>query len=118
MGINSKDPEVDAMAPELAARRSTTLSDAVRQALRAAPARSSRPSCTTRTACRMGVIVIATSALMVLLLQESDAEVLLDTATRTAVGHLCAASRLERGLVAESERNGVDATDVMAAPAS
>jgi ribonuclease VapC len=57
-------------------------------------------------------IVIDTSALMALLLQESDSEVLLDTATRAAVVHLSAASRLELGLVAESERHGVDATDV------
>jgi len=35
MGMNIKDPEVHAMARELAARRSTTVTDAVRQALRA-----------------------------------------------------------------------------------
>ncbi len=60
----------------------------------------------------MTAIVIDTSALMGLLLQESDAEVLLDAATRAAVVHLSAASRLELGLVAESERHSVDATEV------
>jgi antitoxin VapB len=35
MGMNIKDPEVHAMARELAARRSTSVTDAVRQALRA-----------------------------------------------------------------------------------
>ena len=35
MGMNIKDPAVHAMARELAARRSTTVTDAVRQALRA-----------------------------------------------------------------------------------
>jgi antitoxin VapB len=35
MGMNIKDPEVHAMARKLAARRSTTVTDAVRQALRA-----------------------------------------------------------------------------------
>jgi antitoxin VapB len=34
MGMNIKDPQVHAMARELAARRSTTVTDAVRQALR------------------------------------------------------------------------------------
>jgi ribonuclease VapC len=60
----------------------------------------------------MSAIVIDTSALMALLLQESDAEVLLDTAARATVIHLSAASRLELGLVAESERHSVDATEV------
>ncbi len=60
----------------------------------------------------MTAIVIDTSALMALLLQESDAEALLDTAARAAVVCLSAASRLELGLVAASERHGVDATDV------
>lgn len=35
MSMNIKDPEVHAMARELAARRSTTVTDAVRQALKA-----------------------------------------------------------------------------------
>lgn len=35
MGMNIKDPAVHAMARELAARRGTTVTDAVRQALRA-----------------------------------------------------------------------------------
>jgi antitoxin VapB len=42
MGMNIKDPEVHAMAKELAARRSTTVTDAVRQALRAELARAPR----------------------------------------------------------------------------
>jgi ribonuclease VapC len=57
-------------------------------------------------------IVIDTSALMALLLQESDAEALLDAAARAAVVHLSTASRLELGLVAESERHGIEATEV------
>lgn len=40
MGMNIKDPEVHAMARELAARRSTTVTDAVRQALSAELERS------------------------------------------------------------------------------
>jgi antitoxin VapB len=43
MGMNIKDPEVHAMARELAARRSTSVTDAVRQALRAELARSPNP---------------------------------------------------------------------------
>jgi antitoxin VapB len=42
MGMNIKDPEVHAMARELAARRSTTVTDAVRQALRAELERAGR----------------------------------------------------------------------------
>jgi ribonuclease VapC len=57
-------------------------------------------------------IVIDTSALMGLLLQESDAEALLDAATRATVVHLSAASRLELGMVAENERHGIEATEV------
>lgn len=60
----------------------------------------------------MTAIVIDTSALMALLLQESDAEALLDAAARAAVVHLSAPSRLELGLVAESERHGIEATEV------
>ena len=60
----------------------------------------------------MTTIVIDTSALMGLLLQESDAEALLDTAARAAVVRLSAASRLELALVAESERHGIEATEV------
>ncbi len=41
--MNSKDPAVHAMAKELAARRSTTVTDAVRQALRAELERSPSP---------------------------------------------------------------------------
>ena len=43
MGMNIKDPAVHAMARELAARRSTTVTDAVRQALRAELERSPSP---------------------------------------------------------------------------
>ena len=60
----------------------------------------------------MTAIVIDTSALMALLLQESDAEALLDAAARAAVVHLSTASRLELGLVAESERHVIEATEV------
>ncbi len=60
----------------------------------------------------MTAIVIDTSALMGLLLQESDAEALLDAATRATVVHLSAASRLELGMVAENERHGIEATEV------
>ena len=52
------------------------------------------------------------AALMGLLLQESDAEALLDTAARAAVVRLSAASRLELALVTESERHGIEATEV------
>jgi ribonuclease VapC len=57
-------------------------------------------------------IVIDTSALMALLLQESDAEALLDAAVRAAVVHLSAASRLELALVTESPWHGIEATEV------
>ena len=60
----------------------------------------------------MTAIVIDTSALMALLLQESDAEALLDAAALAAVVHLSTASRLELGLVAESERHVIEATEV------
>jgi antitoxin VapB len=40
MGMNIKDPEVHAMARQLAARRSTTVTNAVRQALAAELERS------------------------------------------------------------------------------
>lgn len=53
-------------------------------------------------------LVIDTSAVMAMLLLESDAEALLDIAARAAVVHLSAASRLELGLVAESSRHGVE----------
>lgn len=42
--MNIKDPEVHAMARELAARRSTSVTDAVRQALRAELERSPSPN--------------------------------------------------------------------------
>jgi antitoxin VapB len=43
MGMNIKDPAVHAMAKELATRRSTTVTNAVRQALRAELERSPSP---------------------------------------------------------------------------
>ena len=57
-------------------------------------------------------LVIDTSALMAMLLQESDAEILLDAAVRASVVQLSAASRLELGLVAESGRHGVNGHEV------
>ena len=57
-------------------------------------------------------LVIDTSAVMAMLLLESDAEALLDIAARAAVVHLSAASRLELGLVAESARHGVEPTEM------
>ena len=44
MGMNIKDPQVHAMARELAARRGTTVTDAVRRALAAELERSPEPS--------------------------------------------------------------------------
>ena len=43
MGMNIKDPRVHAMAKELAARRSTTVTDAVRHALEAELTRTTAP---------------------------------------------------------------------------
>jgi len=57
-------------------------------------------------------LVIDTSALMAMLLQESDAEVLLDLATQASVVQLSTAFRLELGLVAESARHGVEDHEV------
>lgn len=57
-------------------------------------------------------LVIDTSALMALLLQESDAEALLHAAVQARGVYLSAASRLELGLVAESARHGIEATEV------
>ncbi|MGB5135710.1 MAG: hypothetical protein WBN89_11105, partial [Prochlorococcaceae cyanobacterium] len=60
----------------------------MRQALRAELERCSSPD--------------GPEALMAMLLQESDAEALLDAAARAPLVHFSAASRLELGLVAES----------------
>jgi len=57
-------------------------------------------------------LVIDTSALMAMLLQEGDAEALLDVAARASVVHLSTASRLELGLVAEGDRHGVEDHEV------
>lgn len=43
MGMNIKDPQVHAMARELAARRGTSVTEAVRQALGAELARTAAP---------------------------------------------------------------------------
>jgi antitoxin VapB len=60
MGMNIKDPQVHAMARELAARRSTTVTDAVRQALRAELKRtqsdSSAQEISARTAALMDLL--------------------------------------------------------------
>ncbi len=59
-----------------------------------------------------GELVIDTSAVMAMLLQESDAETLIDAAVRASVVHLSVASRLELGLVAEGDRHGLQAMAV------
>lgn len=56
MGMNIKDPEVHAMARELAARRSTTVTDAVRQALRAELERTASPEGPEDVEARMAAI--------------------------------------------------------------
>jgi antitoxin VapB len=56
MGMNIKDPAVHAMARELAARRSTTVTDAVRQALRAELERCPSPECAEAIAARKAAI--------------------------------------------------------------
>lgn len=58
------------------------------------------------------VLVIDTSALMAMLLQEREAEMLMDVALRASVVHLSTASRLELGLVAESVRHAVEDSEV------
>ncbi|MBM5798600.1 MAG: type II toxin-antitoxin system VapC family toxin [Cyanobacteria bacterium K_Offshore_0m_m2_072] len=57
-------------------------------------------------------LVIDTSALMALLLQEDEAEPLLAVAAEASVVHLSAASRVELGLVSESPRHGIDSNEV------
>lgn len=57
MGMNIKDPEVHAMARELAARRSTTVTDAVRQALRAELERSEPDSATQEAEARKAAVL-------------------------------------------------------------
>lgn len=56
MGMNIKDPTVHAMARELAARRSTTVTDAVRQALRAELERCPSPEGTEAIEARKAAI--------------------------------------------------------------
>jgi len=57
-------------------------------------------------------LVIFTSALMALLLQETEAEPLLAVAAEASVVHLSAASRVELGLVSESLRHGIEDNEV------
>ena len=57
-------------------------------------------------------LVIDTSALMALLLQEAEAEPLLAVAAEASVVHLSAASRVELGLVSESSRHGIEDNEV------
>ena len=56
MGMNIKDPQVHAMARELAARRGTSVTDAVRQALTAELQRTTQPSGEARRAARLEAI--------------------------------------------------------------
>ena len=56
MGMNIKDPQVHAMARELAARRGTSVTDAVRQALTAELQRTTQPSGEARRASRLEAI--------------------------------------------------------------
>lgn len=56
MGINIKDPQVHAMARELASRRGTSVTDAVRQALAAELQRTTHPSAEAQRASRLEAI--------------------------------------------------------------
>jgi antitoxin VapB len=56
MGMNIKDPQVHAMARELASRRGTSVADAVRQVLAAELSRSTQPSADARKASRLEAI--------------------------------------------------------------
>lgn len=60
----------------------------------------------------MSELVLDTSALMALLLQEPEAEGLLQVAASAATLHLSAATRLELSLVAEGTRNGSEPAEV------
>ena len=60
----------------------------------------------------MTALVLDTSALMALLLQEPEAEDLLEQAARAAALHLSAASRLELSLFSEGRRIGAEAAEV------
>jgi ribonuclease VapC len=108
MGRNIKDPEVHAMARELAARRSTTVTDAVQQALRAELERSPSPEGPEALEVRKAVIRARRARR-----RERAAEMnRAAAAARAAVLHLSAASRLKPGLVAESARHGVEDVEV------
>ena len=58
-------------------------------------------------------LVIDPSALMALLLQEAEAELLLAVAAEASVVHLSAASRVELCLVSESSRHGFEDNEVV-----
>ena len=60
----------------------------------------------------MTALVLDTSALMALLLEEPEAEDLLEQAARATALHLSAASRLELTLVSEGNRIGAEASEV------
>ncbi|MFO7629553.1 MAG: type II toxin-antitoxin system VapC family toxin [Prochlorococcaceae cyanobacterium] len=60
----------------------------------------------------MSELVLDTSALMALLLQEPEAEGLLQVAASAATLHLSAATRLELSLVAEGTRTGTEPAEV------
>ena len=57
-------------------------------------------------------LVVDTSALMAMLLEEPDTDRFIDLAAQAAVLHLSAASRLELGLVSEGSRHRVEDTEV------
>ncbi len=59
-------------------------------------------------------IVVDTSALIALLMQEPEAEVLLDLAARAERVHLSAATRLELSLVAEGSRFNSTSSEIEA----
>jgi len=61
---------------------------------------------------RLNELVVDTSALMAMLLEEPDADRFIDLAARAAVVHLSAASRVEIGLVSEGSRHRVEDTEV------
>jgi ribonuclease VapC len=57
-------------------------------------------------------LVVDTSALMAMLLEEPEADRFIDLAAQAAVVHLSAASRVELGLVSEGSRHRVEDTEV------
>jgi ribonuclease VapC len=61
---------------------------------------------------RNSALVVDTSALMAMLLEEPDAEALLDLAVQAPSLYLSTATRLELSLVAESVRHAVEPSDL------